>query len=112
MCLFWTFLNDMVWFPVFEIIFFGTFLYALLIPPRGGIQIIRGESSWLKLITTWSILSVILSGIVSSCYFLDGIKTFFVILNLAMLIYLVFFNAWFRNKIIGYWSWLEKRPEK
>jgi hypothetical protein len=62
----------------------------------------RGEKSWNYFYIAYGILSVIVIQIISVSDFAKGCKVFIVFVDLGTLLYLAFFNSWFRNKIIGF----------
>lgn len=62
----------------------------------------RGEKSWSYFYLAYGILSVIVIEIISVSDFAKGYKIFIVFVDLGALLYLTFFNSWFRNKIIGF----------
>lgn len=62
----------------------------------------RGEKSWNYFYLAYGILSVIITQIISLSDFGKGCKVFIVFVDLGTLLYLTFFNSWFRNKIIGF----------
>ena len=104
---FYFLLNDRVIFPIFEIAFIGLCIFAFL-RERGWFAkkssvvatVKRGEESWKKFNLAFGIASVVLMQIINSANFLKGYKTIISIFDLSMLIYLAFFNSWFRNKTI------------
>jgi hypothetical protein len=62
----------------------------------------RGEKSWNYFYLAYGVLSVIVIQIISLSDFGKGCKVFIVFVDLGTLLYLAFFNSWFRNKIIGF----------
>ena len=111
-------LNDRVWFSLLELLLIGFYIFALIKQSyyrfKRGIsaEVIRGDMSWEYFFITWAILSMILSTVISSTNILVGYKTLIIIIDLWILFYLVFINGWFRNKIVGFWAWFKKLPEK
>ncbi len=112
-------LSDNVIFPAFEILFAGLFLFAFLreyglfVKKTGVTAIVtRGEESWNKFYLAFGIVSVVLMQVINSADALKGYKTIISITNLAMLVYLVFFNSWFRNKTISLISKSQQKKEK
>ena len=100
-------LSDKVIFPLFEVIFFGLFVFAVL-RERGGTKktgaiaiVKRGQESWNKLNLAFGLGSIVLMQVINSADALEGYKTIISTANLAMLVYLTFFNSWFRSKTIG-----------
>jgi hypothetical protein len=62
----------------------------------------RGEKSWDHFYLAYGILSVIVTQIISLSECGKGYKVFITFVDLGTLLYLAFFNSWFRNKIIGF----------
>ena len=111
-------LNDKVMFVVFEVIFLGYFIYAILrdrgyFKRKGTIEstIVRGEQSWNYFNLCFGISSVVLMQIINSSEALIGYKTIISVVNLAMLLYLSYFNSWFRNNTINIVFKSMKKPE-
>lgn len=67
-----------------------------------GASIKRGEKSWRYFYLFYSVLSVIMMQIISFSEIGKGYKIYIAVVDLLTLIYLAFFNGWFRNKIIGF----------
>ena len=111
-------LNDKVVFLLFEILFFGYFIYAIL-RDRGCFKredtvissIKRCEQSWNNFNLCFGISSVVLIQIINGSEVLIGYKTIISVVNLAMLVYLSYFNSWFRNNTINMVCKVKKRPE-
>lgn len=102
------YLSDKFIFPLFEGVFLLLFIYALL-HEKGFLRkqsnlkmsVKRGEKGWDNFPLAFGINSIVLMQIINSADALHGYKTIISITNLLMLIYLIFFNGWCRNKIIG-----------
>ena len=62
----------------------------------------RGKKSWNHFYLAYGILSVVVTQIISISEFGKGYKVLITVVDLAILLYLAFFNSWFRNKIIGF----------
>lgn len=62
----------------------------------------RGDKSWNHFYLAYGILSVIVTQIISISEFGKGYKVLITVVDLALLLYLTFFNSWFRNKTIGF----------
>ncbi len=112
-------INDKIIFPAFEVVFMGLFLFALLrecgwFGKKKEIEavITRGEESWNKFYLAFGIVSVVLMQVINSVEALKGYKTIISIANLAMLVYLAFFNSWFRNKTIGLITKSQQKKER
>ena len=102
-------LSDKVIFPVFEISFFLLFFYAFLREKsffinksRSKLSVKRGKESWNNFYLAFGIASIILIQVINSANTLRNYKTIISIINLIILVYLAFFNSWFRNKIVGF----------
>jgi hypothetical protein len=102
------YLSDKFILPLFEGVFLLLFICALL-HEKGFLRkqsnlkmsIKRGEKGWEDLTLVFGIASIVLMQIINSADALHGYKTIISITNLFMLIVLVFYNGWCRNKIIG-----------
>lgn len=111
--------SDKFIFPLFEGAFLFLFIYALL-HEKGflrkqsnlKISIERGKENWRNFTLAFGIASIVLMQIINSADALHGYKTIISITNLFMLIYLVFLNGWFRNKVIGLIIRSQKKIEK
>jgi hypothetical protein len=62
----------------------------------------RGEEGWDRLALVYGILSVVVTQIISLSEGGKGHKVFITLIDLATLLYLSFYNSWFRNKIIRF----------
>lgn len=112
-------LNDKIIFPAFEVLFFVLFIRAiigeywwLLIKTEAPKKVTRGEESWKMFYLGFGIVSVVLMQVINSSEALKGFKTIISIVNLAMLVYLAFFNGWFRNKTLGIITKSQQKEEK
>jgi thiosulfate reductase cytochrome b subunit len=112
--------SDKFIFPLFEGAFLFLFVYALL-HEKGFLRnqsnlklsVEKGKESWGNFTLAFGIASIIvLMQIINSADALHGYKTIISIVNLLMLIYLIFFNGWFRNKVIGLIIRSQKKIEK
>jgi len=72
----------------------------------------RGEESWNAFLLAHGIASVSFIGIIASTSAFSHHKSFFMLTNLLVLLYLFFFNAWFRNKILSLISKAKTLEEK
>jgi hypothetical protein len=107
-------LSDKVVFPVFEISFFLLFFYAFLKGKgfsKNTLKVIRGEKSRNIYYLTFGIALIILLQVINSADALRKYKTIITIINLFMLVYLLFFNSWVRNKIISFTTNSQKKVE-
>lgn len=101
-------ISDKVIFPLFEVAFLLLFIYAFFyekasFKKKGNLKVDvkRSKDTWENFPLAFGIVSIVLMQIINSADALYGYKTFISIVNLLMLIYLSFFNGWFRNKVIG-----------
>ena len=62
----------------------------------------RGDKSWNHFYLAYGILSVVVTQIISISECGTGYKVLITIIDLGLLLYLVFFNSWFRNKIMRF----------
>jgi hypothetical protein len=103
---------------VFEVLFTALFIYAFIMQwrakrKRGVIGILqRGKESWQKLYIGFGIASLVIVQLISISEFARGYKVIISVIDLAGLIYLVFYNAWFRDKVIGLISKSEEMKER
>lgn len=107
-------LSDKVVFPVFEISFLLLFFYAFWRGKgfsKNSLGIIRGKESRNIYYLTFGIALIILLQVINSANALKKYKTIITIINLSILAYLLFFNSWIRNKIIGFTTNSRKKAE-
>ena len=107
-------LSDKVVFPVFEISFFLLFFYAFFKGKgfsKGTLKVIRGGKSRNIYYLTFGITLIILLQVINSADALRKYKTIITISNLFMLVSLIFFNSWVRNKIISFTTNSQKKAE-
>ena len=64
--------------------------------------VIRGEIGWSHLNLAHGIASILLIQVISVSESFKGHKVALSIADLGILIYLFFYNGWFRNKVMGY----------
>ena len=72
----------------------------------------RGETGWSYLYIAYGVFSIILTQIISVSESFKGHKVAIILADLTALIYLFFYNGWFRNKVIGLISKSKKLKEK
>ena len=98
-------LSDSVIFVTLHIGFLFLVIYAFFGArkmKRDQVSVKRGKGSWKYFSLGYGILSVIVTQIISVSEFWKGYKVLITALDLGGLLYLAFFNSWFRNKIIGF----------
>jgi hypothetical protein len=101
------FLNDQFIFPAFQVGFLLLTAFALakdrgFLTPKVSVSatVKRGEKSWNYFHFAYALLVVVFVEAINTTEACKGYKTVVTILDLASLLYLCFFNGWFRNKII------------
>lgn len=67
-----------------------------------GMSVKRGDESWNSFLFAYGVASVIITQVISSTSAYRNHKTILVLSNLGALLYLCFFNCWFRNKVLGF----------
>lgn len=98
-------IGDSVIFIALQIGLIVLFLYAIWGDQKRkkrNIKIKRGEKSWDHFYMAYGFLSVVVTQIISISEFGKGYKIIFTVVDLLVLLYLSFFNSWFRNKIMGF----------
>lgn len=70
---------------------------------RGGVtaSVKRGQGSWDTLHLAYGISSILAVQVISASEAFKGWKVALITADLAALIYLYYYNGWFRNKVIG-----------
>jgi len=67
---------------------------------RDGAVVKRSEKSWNYFYLAYGVLSVIATQVISLSEYGKGYKVYIALVDLGALLYLGFFNDWFRNKVI------------
>lgn len=100
--------SDCYTFWTFEFLFFALFLRGFIsdlgwFRPKSGIKIAltRGHESWSHFAFAYGTSAVIMLQIINTTKAADGYKTIVTIVDMAMLLYLCFYNSWSRNQIVG-----------
>ena len=62
----------------------------------------RSDKSWNYFYLAYGILSIVITQIISISECGKGYKVLITVIDLGILMYLSFFNNWFRNKTIGF----------
>ena len=96
--------SDSVVFVVLHIGLLVLVFYAILGErkmKRDWGSVTRGEKSWNHFYIAYGILSVVVTQIISISEFGKGYKVLLTVADLVILLYLAFFNSWFRSKTIG-----------
>ncbi len=109
--------SDRIFFFVFEIAFwilviaayfkekqFGRRLRRRVFGPPGleaTLSVKRGDESWNAFILAYGIASIIFTEVIASTSAFPNHKTILMVSNLGALLYLSFFNGWFRNRVLG-----------
>ncbi len=97
--------RDEIIFPLFQLFLFLFLLFACFqdkLHKGSGRIVIRGKEGWDYFPLTYGIISVILLQIIGIANSLKEYKAIITLLDLSGLLYLCFYNSWFRNKIIGF----------
>ena len=97
-------LSDYVIFLIFQLIIISIFLYALITDfknRKSGMAVTRGETSWQYFPLFYGLISVIFLQLINTTEAFKGYKTAITIVDQTVLLYLCFYNSWFRNKIVG-----------
>ena len=112
-------LSDQFIFPAFQVGFllFTIFAWAKdrgFITQKGSVtaSVKRGGESWNHFHLAYALLVVVFVAAISTTEALKGYKTLVTIIDLALLLYLCFFNGWCRNKIIGVISASQQMEER
>jgi len=69
---------------------------------RDIVSVKGSEKRWNHFYLAYGILSVVVTQIISISEFGKGYKVLITVIDLGVLLYLAFFNSWFRNKTIGF----------
>ena len=100
-------LSDQFIFPAFQVAFllFTIFAWAKncgFFTPKGlgSLSVKRGEKSWNYFHLAYALLVVVFVAAINTTEAWKGYKTLVTIVDLALLLYLCFFNGWCRNKIL------------
>jgi len=97
--------RDSVVFVILHFGLFALFFYAIhreQIMKLDMVSVRRGKEGWNYFYIAYGILSIIVIQIISLSEFGKGYKVLFAVMDLAILLYLTFFNSWFRNKTMGF----------
>ncbi len=110
--------SDHVWLPLLEFLVVAFFirailhdLGAILKPSNPLAEVKRGEKSWAILLAFWAIAIIILEIIISSDLIAEH-RVIIGLLNFVVLVYLNLFSGYFKNRIIGWASRIQKRLER
>ena len=114
----WVLMGDQYVFPTIQALFVFLVFYAfardrmaLLKVSNPGIAVKRGRKSRQYFHVFYGFTFVVLMQIVNSTEAAQGHKTTVSLMDVGGLIYLGVFSAWFRNKIVGWFSRWEERRE-
>lgn len=101
-------LSDQVIFPAFQFGFVLLAIYAWakdrgIFTRKGSVSLTvkRGEESWKNFNLAYGVLAVVFLQAINTTEAWKGYKSIITIVDLSLLLYLCFFNAWFRNKTLG-----------
>jgi hypothetical protein len=107
-------LDDDIMFALLQLAGIVLLLVAMLIDlhTRGsGIVVRRGKRAWDYLSLAYGFALLIILEIVSLTEAFPHHKTSIALLDIAAVTYLVFFNSWFRNKLLGFLVASETKEE-
>lgn len=76
------------------------------------IQVKRGDKSWNYFVIVCNILLVLVIAIISVLSIEWLYKVVLILISSVFIFWLCFFNAWFRNKIVGIMSKSQEKVEK
>jgi len=85
---------------------------GVLADVEAKVEVKRGEESRKRFHQGYLFLSVIITQVVSSTESWKGYKTAITVVNLSLLVYLAYFNVWWRNTLLGFLDWWSQRPER
>jgi hypothetical protein len=101
-------LHDQFAFWVFEFLFFILFMRSVISDfgwfnsnPEIAMALTRGDESWKCFVFVYTTTALIFLELINTTKAVDDYKTIITIANMAMLLYLCFYNSWFRNQIVG-----------
>lgn len=100
--------SDGYTFWTFEFLFVALLLRAVIsdlgwFRIKSGIQIAltRGHESWSYFAFAYGTTAVVMLEIINTTKAAEGYKTILTIADMAILLYLCFYNSWSRNQIVG-----------
>lgn len=100
--------NDCYTFWIFEFLFVALLLQGVIsdlgwFRRRSGIKIAltRGYESWSYFAFAYGTTAVVILEIINTTKAAEGYKTILTIADMLILLYLCFYNSWFRNHIVG-----------
>ncbi len=100
--------NDCYTFWTFEFLFVALFLRGVIsdlgwFRSKSGITVAltRGHESWSHFAFAYGTTAVVMLEIINTTKAAEGYKTILTIADMAILLYLCFYNSWFRNQIVG-----------
>jgi hypothetical protein len=112
-------LSDQFIFSAFQVVFLLVTIFAWM-KDRGffttkgsfSCSVKRGEKSWNYFHLAYALLVVVFVETINTTEAWKGYKTVVTVADLTLLLYLCFFNAWCRNKIIGVISASQQMEER
>lgn len=109
-------LSDKYIFLLLQISFVVLFLLAVIREKNAKyhnpkISVKRGNESITNLYIAYGIASVIFIQIINICSVYNNHKVFISVINISILFYLCYFNSWFRNKIMNFFSLIKNKVE-
>jgi hypothetical protein len=79
---------------------------------RADGAVVRDQESWGKFYLLHGLILLLLFHVIGVMDFANGYKAPIGIGNFLAVTYLTLLNGWFRNKVVGWFSKLERKPEK
>jgi len=119
----WTVFSDQYWLWIFEIFLLGLASWAVLMDLREKLRIWREQRTEEVVVAlkpsrannqgrrfhlVYGFISVIAVQLVSSSEAGKGYRVFVILLDLAALMYLAYFNRWFQTRVARLVSWWEQ----
>jgi len=77
-----------------------------------GLVVRRGDQSRTKIHLAYGFVSVMMLQVINSTQAWKSHKTIISIVDLTLLLYLSYWNTWYRNKVIGLTSGWERKAEE
>ena len=72
----------------------------------------RSDKSWSYLIVAYNVFSIFLIGTISVSAFFANYRLIIIFFNLIITFYLCFWNNWFRNIVVGFFSKVQGKKEE
>ena len=95
-------LSDKIIFPLVQVLFFVFVAYAYYraqLMKKDSASLTRSEKSWNYFYFSYGITSILLIQVINGADVTEGYRTILSVIDLGLLLYLTFFNGWYRNLI-------------